>query len=198
MDKKKRIITIIIAVACVIVLILFDQISKNIALNSVKLQEAVNRGEDLPFIKGLLSFSFTRNKGAAWGMFQGRKWLLVSLSTIASVGFLAAVVFWSDFSKKKILQTLSIIFITAGAIGNLIDRAFFKDGVIDFLKMPFFETLFNYSFPIFNVADSCMVIGCFLLVLSVLIFGFEDGEKLFKKKEDKKEDEENCEEEVNG
>lgn len=197
MDKKKRIITIVISLLCVIVLILFDQISKNIALNSVKLQDAVSHGEDVPFIKGLLSFSFTRNKGAAWGMFQGRKWLLVSLSAIASIAFLAAVVFWSDFSKKKILQSLSIIFITSGAIGNLIDRAFFEDGVIDFLKMPFFETLFNYSFPIFNVADSCMVIGCFLLIISVLIFGFEDGEKLFTKKEEKKEDEA-LEEEVNG
>ena len=75
-----------------------------------------------------------------------------------------------DF-KNNILLSIALILIDAGAIGNLIDRAFFEKGVIDFLNFEFM------NFPIFNFADTCLTIGACVLVVYIIFFYKEEDRK---------------------
>ncbi len=87
------------------------------------------------------------NKGAAWGVFQNGKFFFIILSVI--------VLYYCWRYLKE--EPLSLVLITAGIVGNLIDRLF-REGVVDFINIH----LFNY--PWFNVADSCLVIGVILII----------------------------------
>lgn len=129
-------------------LILLDQISKYLA--QAKLSLLYGK----PIIGDLLHFHLVHNSGAAYGIFSGKRFFLVSLSSMV-------VVFCIVFRKKIITSTLSaygLTFLLSGAIGNLIDRA--STGfVVDFINI--------HIIPVFNVADVCINIGvaCFLIEL---------------------------------
>lgn len=164
--KKNRLLSIIIAVSCVIVLVGVDQLSKYIANHN----EVLLSGQKIMFIKHILSFRLSYNTGAAWSILEGKKFLLVSVSVIASIIFLGMLVKLVDF-KNNILLSIALILIDAGAIGNLIDRAFFEKGVIDFLNFEFM------NFPIFNFADTCLTIGACVLVVYIIFFYKEEDRK---------------------
>jgi len=94
------------------------------------------------------------NIGAAWNILEGQRVLFIIISSIASL----AILYFLVKSKNKLLKlALSLIF--SGAIGNLIDRVL-KGSVTDFLRFDFG----SYTFPIFNVADMCVVIGSAILM----------------------------------
>jgi signal peptidase II len=95
------------------------------------------------------SLNYTVNTGAAWGLFSGYPGILFVFRTliIASLAFFAA-------------KGRSMWLIITGAIGNVVDYCCYGH-VVDF----FHFTFWGYSFPIFNVADSCIVIGVFSLLL---------------------------------
>lgn len=139
----------------VIVLLALDQISKyllQLYLSPV--------GASVPVIEGLLQLTNVHNRGAAWGMLEGYRWLFIPLTLIVA----AALVFILIRFRKKLTAfsriTLALLF--AGAVGNFIDRLVFSY-VRDFLDItPWF------SFPVFNVADSALSIGCVMLVIDVL------------------------------
>ena len=101
-----------------------------------------------------LSLTYTENLGIAFGirfppMMQS---LLILLS-------LCLVVFLAYRSKGSRLQQIAFGLIIGGACGNLLDRAL--DGLVtDFIRVG--------SFPIFNIADSCITIGAFLLLADLL------------------------------
>jgi len=96
------------------------------------------------------SLDYVTNTGAAWGLFTGHSGLLFILRTAIILGLL-----W--FVPKK----FPIWLIVTGAVGNAIDYCLYGH-VVDFLHF----TFWNYSFPIFNVADSCITIGVLCLFLS--------------------------------
>ena len=68
-----------------------------------------------------------------------------------------------NFSKSK-LFVWSLCLVVSGGLGNLIDRIFRDGNVIDFLQFDFYK-----SFPIFNFADCCIVVGAGLLILNFLL-----------------------------
>jgi signal peptidase II len=138
----------------IILLLVIDQLSKNWAatlpLNGV--------GKPL----GLgFSFTYVRNTGAAFGIFNEGTLPLALLSLLVSLSL-----FLFLFSKGKTLpplQRYALSSILAGAVGNMIDR--FRLGyVTDFIHFK----LSKFDFPVFNVADMCVVIGAGLLILSSL------------------------------
>jgi signal peptidase II len=96
------------------------------------------------------SLNYVVNSGAAWGIFSGHAGLLFALRTL----IIFALVF---FVPKRAPLWL----IVTGAVGNAIDYCLYGY-VIDF----FHFTFWGYSFPIFNVADSCITVG----VLSLILF----------------------------
>lgn len=104
------------------------------------------------FSAGGITFSlnYVVNTGAAWGVFAGHPGLLFALRT----AIIFALVL---FAPKK----FPIWLVVTGAIGNVIDYCLYGH-VIDFLHF----TFWGYSFPIFNIADSCITIG----VLSLILF----------------------------
>ncbi len=105
--------------------------------------------------------TYVQNTGAAFGIFQDGTLPLGILSSLVSV---AIIVYLATRGKTiPALQRYALASILAGAIGNMIDR--FRLGyVIDFIHF----NVPGFSFPVFNVADSCVVIGAILLIGSSL------------------------------
>ena len=102
------------------------------------------------------SINHVHNTGAAWGAFGSFQTLLIVLR-LAVIVFL--IVYLMGFNKEK-ARNFPLFFVILGAIGNIIDY-FVYGHVIDFLHFKFW----SYSYPIFNVADSAIFCGVFLLIL---------------------------------
>ena len=157
--KLTRKISLIISYATVILLVLIDQLTKYLAVTN----EHLLNGETIMVIKYIISFKLAFNKGAAWSILEGQTFILVSISVIASLAVAFLIFKLVDFKKAPLLS-IALILIDAGAIGNLIDRAFYEKGVIDFLNFEFME------FPTFNFADSCLTIGAVVLMVYIVFF----------------------------
>ena len=158
-----------------VVLIAVDQVSK------ILVRANLDGTNDIVLIKGVFRFTFLKNTGAAWGIFSSRTGSVIFLSVV-SILILVAVLFLyfriPDEKKYGILKVL-VVFIVAGAIGNLIDRLLFSY-VTDFL---YFELI---NFPVFNIADCYITVTCFLLVILMLTkFRNDELEFLSFKKKDK-------------
>ena len=103
-----------------------------------------------PFLPGLVELTRVHNYGAAWSSFSGQKWLLIGLTSVLLVLLLVLV------AKKVVRHPMGLAACTlifAGGVGNLIDRV--RAGyVVDMFHFEFWP-----SYPVFNVADICVVIG---------------------------------------
>jgi signal peptidase II len=107
-----------------------------------------------------LDFALSVNTGSAFSLFQGATGAIVVVA-VALVAVLAVLVWRAPSLGRAAILGL----ILGGALGNLSDR-FFRDlhgGVVDFVDFHFF--------PSFNVADSCITVGCVLLVVSIVFEG---------------------------
>ena len=140
----------------IITIIVLDQITKALVLNSFIL------GERLSIVPGLFNLTFVKNPGAAFGIFSNspdfiRKPLMLLPPILVSVWLLYML--WTSF-KENMLLTWAYTLIVAGALGNFIDRLIFGY-VVDFLDFYFGR----YHFPAFNVADSAISTAFFLLIL---------------------------------
>jgi signal peptidase II len=120
----------------------------------------------LPVIKDFFYLTYVENRGAAFGILQNFRWIFVVL-TVLVVG----VMIWYFIRNKNRILRVSLAFIISGAVGNFIDRAF-RGFVVDFLD--FYP--FGYDFPVFNVADICINVGVFFLIIYV-IFIYEEPKK---------------------
>ena len=118
-------------------------------------------GEAKPFIKGLLSFVYIHNEGAAWGMLSGKRALLIIITLIIMAG---CVIFLVKYAKKSKLLFWAVSLVLSGGVGNMYDRIFRNGKVIDFLQFEFWK-----SFQVFNIADCAIVIGAGLLILYFVI-----------------------------
>lgn len=128
-------------------------------------------GESIPVINDILYITSHRNRGAAWGILQGQMWLFYVITVIVIV---AIVYYIQKEAKGKWLLGVSLAFMLGGAIGNFIDRLFRKE-VVDFIH----TYIFNYNFPVFNIADSALVIGVVLLMIQMLRDEKEAKEKTY-------------------
>jgi|LSQX01.3.fsa_nt_gb signal peptidase II len=141
----------------IVVSVLLDQYTKYLAMN--KLIEY----DTYPIFEGVFHLTYVENRGAAFGMFQNKKILFV---VITSLILIAIVYYILKYKPKSKLLLISLSIIIGGALGNLIDRVRFGY-VVDFLDF----NLINW--PVFNVADSLVVIGTILLSY-YLIFMYEE------------------------
>ena len=134
---------------------LLDYVTKIWAIGTLKGQP------DITVIEGFFDFSYLENRGAAFGIFQGRVYLLAFVTII-----IMAVLFvmYQKTKKKTKLLTISTALIMTGAIGNLIDRLRYGF-VVDFISWHWKNT---YYFPTFNVADICITVGTGLLILYII------------------------------
>ncbi len=120
-----------------------DQWSKYLTVQNISL------GETKEFIPGFLSLTHLRNTGAAWSLLEGKMIFFYVITVIVSVVIIYLLI---KNYKKSIWYSVGLSFVLAGAIGNFIDRV--RLGyVVDMLQTDFM------NFPIFNVADSTLVVG---------------------------------------
>ncbi len=156
--SKKHLTKIIIIYVISAVLIAVDQITKYFAITNLALNV------ENPVIDGFFYLTNCRNTGAAWSIFSGQVDLLAYVSLCASI-LVAVLLFFSKYS----LLSVSLGLILSGAIGNMIDR--FRLGYVnDFLDF----VIFGYDFPVFNVADICVVVGGMLMILSIILYRKDD------------------------
>ncbi len=161
----------------IIVILALDQLSKYlIQLNLSPV------GTSMPVIDGFLQLTNVHNTGAAWGMLEGFRWLFIPMTLIVA-GLLIYIIV--RFNKKlTVFSRITLALLFAGAVGNFIDRLALSY-VRDFVDItPWF------SFPVFNVADSSLSVGCVFLVIDAL---FLKDKSLFERvsfqKEKSKKDE---------
>ncbi len=116
----------------------------------------------IPVIGELLQFRLAYNNAAAFSLGVGATWVLTTISLAASIALIA-------LSPRIKTMTWALIggMALGGAVGNLIDRAFkqpefFNGHVVDFIQIPF-------NFPIFNLADSFLVVAVSLAILRTLM-----------------------------
>ena len=163
--------TIIGSILLTAVLVILDQWSKLFAVNNL-----MGRA-DMVLIENVLSLTFLRNFGAAFGILQGGRWLLLALTALIMI---AIVIYYIKLPNTRVYNAirLALILIAAGGIGNSIDRLL-NGYVVDFLRFDFI------NFPIFNVADIYVVTGSILLGI-IVIFFIKDEEP--KAKEDESDE----------
>ncbi|SEN16976.1 signal peptidase II [Lihuaxuella thermophila] len=150
--------------AAVFILIL-DQSTKWLIVKNMSLYESI------PVIDGFFHITSHRNPGAAFGILKHQQWLFITVTI-----FVIAIILYYLWQLKNERPWMSFSFalILGGAIGNLIDRIQTGE-VVDFLDFRFGD----YHFPIFNVADSAIVVGvCILVLITLLSPSAESNEKL--------------------
>lgn len=146
MKKKFFIITII--------LIILDRAIKML------IAHLIPWGKSITIIDKFFYITAAKNYGAAWSILEGNRSFLVA------VGLISLLAIYWIFIKDKKLNNIEIItysFLVAGIIGNLIDRIFLGY-IIDYLEF----ILNGYYFPIFNLADSLIVISVGLISIALL------------------------------
>ncbi len=142
------------AAALVIIILVLDVITKQVVVNNLGF------GDRLDYLGGFFRISLVYNQGGVFGIMQGYKNLFLIVSIIVLVMMLA---YYFLEKNKSLLFTLSMSFIVAGALGNIIDRVIpGRPGVVDFISVGVDGV---YRWPSFNVADSSIVVGAFLLVI---------------------------------
>lgn len=145
MKKKVYVISLI--------LLIFDILSKIIIKNSLNLYESIK------IIPNFFYITYVRNTGCAFSILEGKQYLLIILTLI--VFFYLIYYFFKDKLNNYKVIYYSLLF--SGILGNLFDRVFYNY-VVDFLDFK----IFGYSYPVFNFADSFIVIGVILIIIELI------------------------------
>ncbi|TRZ38795.1 lipoprotein signal peptidase [Niallia circulans] len=138
-----------------LIIIALDQWTKWLVATKMEL------GDSITVIENFFYITSHRNSGAAWGILEGQMAFFYIITTVVIVGI---IYFIQKGAKGKLLYGVSLGLILGGAIGNFIDRIRHQY-VVDFVN----TYIFNYDFPIFNIADSSLVIGVILLIIVMLM-----------------------------
>ncbi len=136
-----------------IIVLLVDQISKILISSFLKLNDMVI------IINNFFKIYNINNYGAAFSIFNYKLEFLV----IASIIALVLIYRYMYSFKKNLKNNIAFGFIIGGLLGNLIDRIFLGY-VRDFISIK----IFNYNYPVFNFADTFIVIGIILLIIAVI------------------------------
>ncbi len=112
-------------------------------------------------LDGLFALSYVENRGAAFGLMEGWRWLFIPLTVVVVAGLL---IYYARLprARKYWAVRVPMMFILSGAVGNFIDRVRLAY-VVDMFEFKFI------TFPVFNVADICLVCGTFAFAF-VMIF----------------------------
>ncbi len=142
-----------------LIVIILDQVSKYVARNSIE------PGEIIKLSPKLIWLTLVQNTGAAFSFSFGNPLLNRILFIIISTLAIILITYMSIKSKNK-MEIFSFALILGGAIGNLIDRII-MGSVTDFIWCDFPDVIMT-RWPIFNIADSSIVIAVGLMIVSML------------------------------
>ncbi len=142
------------------IILIIDQFIKHLVMTSLIYRKTYS------IISNFFYLTYVKNTGGAWSILSDNIIFLLIVSIICIIGLIIYLFKKNNISKLECIY-YSLLF--SGIIGNLIDRIFYK-GVIDYIGFIFG----NYYFPIFNIADICIVCGILLLLIDGWI-GDENG-----------------------
>ncbi|NLY66028.1 MAG: signal peptidase II [Tissierellia bacterium] len=141
----------------VLVIVLLDQISKLAAIKYLK------GNRPLVLIEDFFQLYYVENTGAAFGIFKNGRYFFIIVSILVIVFVVLFIIKY--FHSLTLTMKIALSVFIGGAIGNLIDRI--RLGyVVDFLS---FKLPWGYDFPVFNIADTFIVIST-IIIMSMLLF----------------------------
>ena len=167
-ELKSKLLPISLAV----VVIIIDQITKILVMKNIPLYTI-----GAQFFGDFLRIIHVANTGVAFSV--GATWsetarrFLFSLIPLIVIGLVVAIYFRNNTWTK--LQRWAIMGIVGGGLGNLIDRFFRAEGVVDFIDVKFYGLFGMERWPTFNVADSAVVICGILLVISFFVTSIREA-----------------------
>lgn len=116
--------------------------------------EATLPGHPIEVVPGVLTLRFTQNSGGAFSIGQSTPWFFVGVTAVV-----VAIILATSFRHTSRIIGASLGLVLGGALGNLTDRALrdegFRGRVVDFIDF--------HVWPVFNLADSAIVVGAILL-----------------------------------
>ena len=153
----------------VIVIVLLDRWSKRLVARRISLYTHIQ------IIPGFFRLTHTENTGAAFSLFADSPapWktaLLIGFSVVALV--VVSVLLWKNH-PSHLVSGIGLSLIMGGALGNLWDRLT-SGRVVDFLLF----YIRRYQWPVFNLADSAIVVGAGLLIMEILFSRSHHGHEL--------------------
>jgi len=141
--KEENLISTIVTIA----VLALDQLSKFLT------KEFVRPAGSIPILEEVFHLTYAENRGAAFGLLQGFRWFFVVLTILISI---CIIYYMFKLPSKQVFFKISLSLILGGALGNLFDR----------IRLGYVVDMFDFTlinFPIFNVADSSLVIGTFFI-----------------------------------
>jgi signal peptidase II len=155
----------------IILLVAADQLSKFLLWPTLPSYP----GSSMPVIPDVLHFSYVKNEGASFGIFQGAQVFFIIMTIIVLIAAVYIMIRYRDKHNRFIKVLIAVLF--AGALGNLIDRIAFGY-VRDFIDF----RLFSFWTYVFNIADAALVVGAILLAVYILFF-YKDKKKPLERSE---------------
>lgn len=130
-----------------------DQLSK------LAVVRFMSEGETIPLWEGVFHLTSHRNRGAAFGILQDQRWFFIAVTIVVIIGIIYYLQTVKNLTSR---MAIALSLILGGALGNFVDRLMTGE-VVDFLDF----RLINY--PIFNIADSAIVIGVGIFILDMIL-----------------------------
>lgn len=141
----------------IIGLILLDQAVKLLIRGTMYV------GESISVIGNFFAITYVQNRGAAFSLFTGKG---VFLTVVPFAALLAAIWYMERHRSAHVTLGLALQMIIAGGFANLIDR----------VALGYVTDMFDFRvWPVFNVADICICVGCAILVLYIFVFDKPQG-----------------------
>lgn len=143
-----------------VLVVVLDQVVKIVVSTNLELYKSIK------VIPNFFYITYAQNEGAAFSILQNGRWFFILLSIIAII----AIVRYISIDRKIFKEeAISYALVLGGIAGNLIDRIVYGH-VIDYLDF----YIGKYNFPVFNIADSAMVIGVIIIIYNLVIRGDRD------------------------
>ena len=151
--------------ATIALILIVDQLTKVWVVAHLPLYEPRDLWQ---WLAPILSFTYVKNTGVAFGLFQG---LGRAFALLPALVVVAVVAFRRSLPVDDLWVHLSLGLVVGGALGNIIDRLL-RGYVVDFLDVNFRPL---QSWPVFNVADSAVVVGVAILLLDTFLTETEEA-----------------------
>ncbi len=161
-------------ISLAVIVIILDQITKILVMKNIPLYTI-----GASFMGDFFRIIHVANTGVAFSV--GASWsetarrLLFSLIPLIVIGIVITIYFRNDTWTK--LQRWAIMGIAGGGLGNLIDRFFRAEGVVDFIDIKFYGLFGLERWPTFNIADSAVVVCGFILVISFIVTSVKESKE---------------------
>ena len=147
---------IMICVSAIVLVI--DQATK------IYIDRTMDLHSSITVVENFFNITYLRNKGAAFGVLAHSSYRLPFFIMVSLVAIAVIIVVFHRLRPDQKFTAIALSLIFSGALGNLIDRVRLGE-VIDFLDAHWY----SHHWPAFNVADSAICVGVFLLAIDMFI-----------------------------